>query len=309
MNERTHTLTVTVDERAGEGTRLDRYLAEALELFSRSQARRRLLRARVNGRPAKTGRLLHPGDVLEVEYQDAPRLTVTAEPIPLDILYEDQDLLVVDKPQGMVVHPAAGNPGGTLVNAVLHHCRALREDFEGEEIRPGIVHRLDKDTSGAIVVAKTRSAQEFLAAQFRARRVGKQYLAIVHGSPPAPEGEVDNRIARHPFHRQRFAVTGSPERGRRALTRYRVLRRLAGFSLVSLRPVTGRTHQLRVHMAHLGCPIAGDPLYGRQGDGSLMLHAYRLRLALPATGQPRTFRAPLPERFQIFLRAHSRSRR
>lgn len=290
-----------------ENTRVDAYIAEVLQLFSRSQVKRRVTVVRVNGRAVKLSRHLHPGDSLEITYGAEPGLHPQPEAIELSILYEDRNVLVIDKQQGMVVHPAGGNWSGTLVNALLWHCRDMKNGFAPGEGRPGIVHRLDKDTSGVLITAKNAEVQEFLSEQFRRRGVAKRYLAVLAGSLPESRGRIDNWIARDPHHRKRFTclMSGSKaSRGKRAITYYREIRHLDGFSVVSLRPRTGRTHQLRVHMAHLGCPVVGDRLYGwkggARGNWTLMLHAHRLRITLPGEKQPRTFEAPLPDRFERF---------
>jgi 23S rRNA pseudouridine1911/1915/1917 synthase len=288
-------------------TRIDIYISDVLKLFSRSQVKRRVTLLRVNGGDAKASKHLLPGDRLEITYSDEPGPHLEPEVIELSILYEDRNVLVINKEQGMVVHPAGGNWSGTLVNALLWHSAGLKNGFASDEGRPGIVHRLDKDTSGVIITAKDAETRDFLSEQFRRRRAMKRYLAIVEGSLPAGRGRIDTWIARDPHNRKRFTclLPGSKaSRGRRALTFYRELKRLDGFTLVSLRPRTGRTHQLRVHMAHLGCPIVGDRLYGwkARGRGSwpLMLHAHRLRIVLPGEQQPRTFEAPVPDRFDEF---------
>lgn len=290
-----------------DNTRIDAYIAEVLKLFSRAQVKRRVTELRVNGNTAKLSKHLLPGDRLEINYSEEPAMNLEAEEIQLRILYEDRNVLVINKEQGMVVHPAGGNWSGTLVNALLWHCKELRNSFTADQARPGIVHRLDKDTSGVIITAKDVQTREFLSEQFRRRRVMKRYLAIVEGNLPAGRGRIDTWIARDPHHRKRFTCLlpdSKASAGRRSLTLYRELRRLDGFTVVSLRPRTGRTHQLRVHMAHLGCPIVGDRLYGwkPRGRGSwpLMLHAQRLRITLPGERQPRTFVAPLPDRFDRF---------
>ena len=290
-----------------EGMRVDAYIADVLALFSRSQVKRRVMRIRLNGIQAKASKHLTPGDKLEITYTDAPGTNPVAEPIELSILFEDRNVVVIDKQQGMVVHPAGGNWSGTLVNALLWHCSSLRSSFAADEGRPGIVHRLDKDTSGVIIAAKNSETREFLSEQFRRRNVRKRYLAVVCGAPPVDRGRIDTWIARDPHNRKRFTclMQGSgASRGKRALTLYRKIRLIDGFSLISLQPRTGRTHQLRVHMAHLGCPIVGDPLYGgkaaNRSGWTLMLHAHRLSIILPGEDQPRTFQAPLPGRFKRF---------
>ena len=290
-----------------DNTRIDAYIAEVLKLFSRAQVKRRVTELRVNGNTAKLSKHLLPGDRLEINYSEEPAMNLEAEEIQLRILYEDRHVLVINKEQGMVVHPAGGNWSGTLVNALLWHCKELRNSFTTDQARPGIVHRLDKDTSGVIITAKDVQTREFLSEQVRRRRVMKRYLAIVEGNLPAGRGRIDTWIARDPHHRKRFTCLlpdSKASAGRRSLTLYRELRRLDGFTVVSLRPRTGRTHQLRVHMAHLGCPIVGDRLYGWKPRGRrswpLMLHAQRLRITLPGERQPRTFVAPLPDRFDRF---------
>ena len=295
-----------VAEHVPGGTRLDSYIADTLGLFTRSQAKRRIRKLLVNGRPAKLSKRIQPGDLLELEYSEAPSTELLPEDIPLTILFEDANVLVIDKPQGLVVHPAVGNWTGTLVNALLYHCARLMERFPEERARPGIVHRLDKDTSGLIITAKSSESREFLARQFRLRRVGKQYIAIVRGEPPEERGRIESLIARDRRNRKRFRVVRTGGRGKKAITLYRVLKRKSGHTLLSLRPRTGRTHQLRVQLASLGCPIVGDALYGGLAAYGgrpavpLLLHAYRLRLRLPGEKEPRTFRAPLPARFKEF---------
>jgi 23S rRNA pseudouridine1911/1915/1917 synthase len=293
-----------VDDPALAGMRLDRFVAERMGLFTRSQTRSRVAELRVNGEPARPSRRLRPGDRVEVDYTDPPAEGLAAEAIPLAILFENDQVAVVDKPQGMVVHPGSGNRSGTLVNALLAHCAGLAEAFGGSDARPGIVHRLDKDTSGVIITAKNTTAHEHLARQFRDRRARKRYLAVVRGVPKTLAGRIDGGIARSRSDRKRFAPVAAG--GRRAVTDWRVLRRYAGCTLVLLEPKTGRTHQLRVHLRQLGTPILGDPLYGgkdaRFPDATLMLHAWRLRITLPGESRPREFRAPLPERFRLLLR-------
>jgi len=279
---------------------VDSYIADTLRLFSRSQARKRVVRLLLNGKPVKLSRRIAPGDLLLVEYRDAPSVELLPEPIPLAVIYEDANVVVVDKPVGMVVHPAAGNPSGTLVNALLYHCSRLGGEFPGEEARPGVVHRLDKGTSGVIITAKNLASREFLARQFRLRQVGKLYLAIVQGQPPGEAGRIESHLARDRRNRKRFRSLESGTKGKRAVTLYRVLRRKAGHCLLALRPHTGRTHQLRVHLASVGCPIVGDSLYGSRVRAELMLHACRLRLRLPGRAAAVIFRSALPARFAAY---------
>lgn len=296
---------LTVDNPDCHGERLDRFIAEhAPVLLTRSQLKSRAVQVVQNGRPAKLSRHVALGDELVVRYTEAPPPDVSPEPVGLRVLYEDDDVVVIDKPQGMVVHPARGNYSGTLVQGLLYRFASMREDFEDTELRPGIVHRLDKETSGVLIAAKHPVAQEYLAEQFRSRNVKKVYLAVVKGLPPARQGTVDTLHGRDPHHRKRF--TWKVTRGKEARTEYRVLATYGRYGFVALRPLTGRTHQLRVHMLSLGCPILGDPVYARGDtgfpDATLMLHAYRLSIALPESNTTRHFRAPVPQRFKEVLR-------
>jgi 23S rRNA pseudouridine1911/1915/1917 synthase len=304
-----HAIEARVEDPQSAGIRLDVFISETLGLFSRSQARSRVITVMVNGSSARLGKKLRLGDLVSVTYAEAPPCELVPEDIPLSILFENADVIVLDKAQGMVVHPGSGNSSGTLVNALLFHCRELSSVFGADDPRPGIVHRLDKDTSGVIVVAKNVTAHEALARQFRERNVRKRYLAVIAGKLPPETGVIETRIARDPYDRKRFTVVAAG--GRVALTGYRVLRSFradirTGYGLVLLAPRTGRTHQLRVHMRHLGSPILGDPLYGAKDgafpDASLMLHARRITLNLPGESEARTFSAPLPERFRAVLR-------
>ena len=285
--------------------RLDVYVTDHLQLFTRSQARSRILEARVNGSPARLARKVHSGDTLVVRYTDPPPLDLVPQEIPLTVLFENQDVIVIDKPAGMVVHPGSGNASGTFLNALLFRCAEMRRQFPEEDARPGIVHRLDKDTSGVLIAAKNPAAHAFLAHQFHERTVRKRYLAITVGVPSAPQGLVEDRLARDPRNRKRFART--TRGGRPALTRYRVLRAWPGYALVLLAPRTGRTHQIRVHLKGLGAPVLGDPLYGRQDKrfpgAALMLHARSLSIRLPGEMEARTFTAPVPRRFRDVLKA------
>jgi 23S rRNA pseudouridine1911/1915/1917 synthase len=291
--------------------RLDRYVAEDLKLLTRSQLKTKLLGAKLNGKPAKLSRAVKPGDFLELAWAEPEPLTLVPEDIPLDILYEDHRVVVLNKAQGMVVHPGAGNHSGTLANALLY--RRLRflppipevsGSLPGASCRPGIVHRLDKDTSGVIIASYDDAALAFLADQFKKRTVKKTYAAIVQGTPREERGIVETRIVRDSRNRKRFAV--STDRGKSALTRYRVIRSWGAYSLLALRPRTGRTHQLRVHLRHLGSPILGDGVYGipdrRFPAATLMLHALTLSITLPGRDAPSLFKAPLPARFRTFIK-------
>jgi 23S rRNA pseudouridine1911/1915/1917 synthase len=298
-----------VDDPQCAGIRLDVFISEKLGLFSRSQARLRVVSALVNGSPARLSKKLKLGDLVAVTYAEAPPSTLDPEDILLSILFENDDVVVLDKPQGMVVHPGSGNRSGTLVNALLFHYKDLARLFAPDDPRPGIVHRLDKDTSGVIITAKNARAHEELARQFRDRLARKRYVAVVAGKLLPKTGVIETRLARDPANRKRFTTVATG--GRVALTRYTVLRSFPsgpgkGYSLVLLAPRTGRTHQLRVHMRHMGAPIVGDPLYGSADrcfpDATLMLHARRISLTLPGETQARTFEAALPERFRAVLR-------
>ncbi len=292
---------------AGTGMRLDVYVSERLGLFSRSQARGRILEIAVNGVPARLARKVRDGDVLTMRYADPVPTDLAPEDIPLEVLFENDEVIVLDKPQGMVVHPGSGNQSGTLLNALLFHCRGLSERFSADDARPGIVHRLDKDTSGVIIAAKNPESHAILARQFHDRTARKRYLGVTVGVPPLASGRVDDRLARDPRDRKRFTWTTTG--GRSALTLYRVIRAYrvpapspGAYALVALAPRTGRTHQLRVHMRRLGTPVLGDPLYGRRDErfpgATLMLHARSLSIVLPGESGPRTFVSRMPERFR-----------
>jgi 23S rRNA pseudouridine1911/1915/1917 synthase len=290
------------EESAGE--RVDCFLARSLPGLTRSQIKQRASSITVGGVEAKLSRALKAGDRLVVEIGDPPGLKLLAEDIPLDVLYEDDRAVVINKAQGMAVHPGAGLHSGTLVNALLHRYRGMAERF-GDSPRPGLVHRLDKDTSGVIIAALDQEALEFLQGQFRERSAEKRYVAIVKGVPKERSAWVRSLHGRDPLDRKKFACV---ERGGKpAVSRYRVLASARGYSLLSVRILTGRTHQIRVHMAHIACPVAGDPLYGKRDkefpDVGLMLHARSLRVRLPGEEAPRVFAAPLPERFIEFLGA------
>jgi 23S rRNA pseudouridine1911/1915/1917 synthase len=307
----------------GGALRADAYIAETAGVLSRSQIKARAASLLVNGAAAKLSRPLKEGDRLELRWIEEPQEGIEAEDIPLAVIYEDDSVIVVDKAQGMVTHPGAGNRRGTLANALLF--RALsRTKVEGDasalvaslsSARAGIVHRLDKDTSGLIVAAKDVVAQAFLAAQFKDRLAKKEYLAIVKGIPSPAAGRITDRLSRDKRNRKRFAAVA--EGGKVAVTDYHVLATWSSaprgtmpgerYAYVSLRPKTGRTHQLRVHMAGLGTPILGDPIYGKK-DGrfpgaTLMLHAYRLKIALPGHEESVLFKARLPERFMAMIEA------
>lgn len=281
---------------AHEGSRIDAYLTLHLRGQSRSRIKTLIESGHVtlDGTTVKPAVKVRRGQRVDVTVPPLAPATVTPEPMPLDVVYEDRDLLVVNKPAGLTVHPGAGRPSGTLVNAIVARVPDLAG--VGSSVRPGIVHRLDKNTSGLMVVAKTPGAYRALQDQVTARAVGRTYLALLHGSVPQDEGTISAPIGRHPRHRTRMAVRSG---GRAAVTRYAVVQRFARYTLVEAQLVTGRTHQIRVHFAHLGHPVAGDPVYaGRRdelGIGRQALHAYRLRFRHPARDEDLVFEAPVPE--------------
>ncbi len=323
MNEELRALTADA-----EGERLDRFLGRELADHSRTSLQKLIEEGfvQINGNPAiKPALRLAEGDAVSVRIPPPPPSEVEPEQIPLAIIFENSDLLVIDKPAGMVVHPAAGHQRGTLVGAVLGY--APEVGAVGEIERPGIVHRLDKDTSGLILVAKNAEAQRFLQEAFAQRTAEKTYLALVAGSPPTPEGRIETDIGRDPSHRQRMSVV-PPSRGRAAVTVFQTRERFKDHTLLEVHPLTGRTHQIRVHLAYIGCPVAGDGVYGKHASGPprrsgkkrpsphppapspnlhwekggrQMLHAWRLKITLPDETAPREFEAPLPGDFLEML--------
>ncbi|MBN8460425.1 MAG: RluA family pseudouridine synthase [Verrucomicrobia bacterium] len=297
-----------VDVSSGE--RLDAYLAGRLAELSRSRIQT-LIREQyilVNGEPAKPRDAVREGDRIEIALPEAVPLEAAPQDIPLDILHEDDDIVVLDKTPGMVVHPAPGNPDGTLVNALLHHCQGKLSGIGGVE-RPGIVHRLDKDTSGCMVVAKSDRAHQSLVAQFSERStMEKIYLAVTRGTPSPPADTVFTHIGRHPVNRQKMAVVNPPG-GKPAITDYETLATdpLSETALVCCHLHTGRTHQIRVHLHHRGCPLLGDPIYGKPVKfpglpDRLMLHAWRLAFDHPVSRARMAFAAPIPSDFGRWLR-------
>ena len=305
MSEPPQSYTVA-DEHAG--ARLDRYLAAVVPGLSRTRAQA-LIEAgavSVQGRPGRASLLLEAGQCVEVSPLAAPPgpsalPPLAPEAIPVPIVYEDAHLLVINKPAGLVVHPAPGPPTGTVVNALLSH---LAPAGAAPSERPGIVHRLDKDTSGLMVIARDESALAHLATQMKEHRTVKRYLALVEGHMPVPEGAIEAPIGRDPRQRQRMALVSIVGGGREARTRFRVLRELRGRSLLELQLETGRTHQIRVHLAAVGHPVVGDPTYGRPQaplPPRQFLHATHLEFEHPATGAWMTFDAPLPPDLADFL--------
>ncbi len=295
---RAKSIEFAVDRIEGK-VRLDRYLAGLGTWGTRSRIRQLIdeERVRVNGRVARPATLVRPRDVIAIALPEKRDLGTGVEPeaIPVEVLYEDGDILAVNKPAGLVVHPAPGHWRGTLVHALLHHWKGVPQGLD--PTRLGIVHRLDRDTSGVLLVGKTPEAVEALGAQFRSREVEKEYLALVWGSPRPARGVVDRPVARHPVQRKRMAVRPT---GRRAVTRFETVRDFADFALLRVLPETGRTHQIRVHLAAIGHPVVGDPTYGRRrtpewlGMRRQALHALALRFRHPRSGERMRIRAPVP---------------
>ena len=295
-------LTVTTEE---AGQRADSLLARRLEGLTRSAAARLLEEGRVTdrGRPVAKNLRVQPGQVLEVTLPEPEEPEARPQDIPLDVVYEDEDVIVVNKPTGMVVHPAPGHPDGTLVNALLYHCGQSLSGINGQ-LRPGIVHRIDRDTSGLIIAAKNDAAHLALAEQLQDHSLYREYEAVVVGNLREDSGTVDLPIARHPTDRKKMAVNHL--NGRRAVTHWTVLARYPGYTHIQCRLETGRTHQIRVHMAALGHPVLGDPVYGGQRKGfpglaGQCLHARRLTFRHPRTGEQVTVSCPLPDYFQAVL--------
>jgi len=283
------------------GQRLDSWLAARLPAVSRSHAQALIAQGavRLNGRPAKASARVEAQDQVQVELPQPKPVALQAEDIPLDVVYEDDDLLVINKPAGLVVHPAPGHAGGTLVNALLARWR----EFKGlkGDLRPGLVHRLDKDTSGLLMVARSDAAMLKLSAQIKSRRIKKEYLALVEGRLEPAQGRVEAPVGRHPTDRQHMAVVRG---GREATSHYAVERYFGSFSLVRVKPVTGRTHQIRVHLAFTGHPVAGDTLYGHRRIAGLprqFLHATCLGFFQPTSGEWIELVSPLPADLAGFL--------
>lgn len=284
--------------------RLDRYLADQLPDLSRARAQKLIEQGQVwlNGQPCTSKKAtVQAGDTIHLELPAAEPLNLVAEAIPLDILYEDDHLIILNKPIGLVVHPAPGHADGTLVNALLAHCGENLAGIGGVQ-RPGIVHRLDKDTSGAIAIAKTDQSHQQLQAQFKAKTARREYLAVVYGAPAQPSGTIDAPIGRHLIDRKKMAVVPEEKGGRRAVTHWHIEERLGNYTLMRFQLETGRTHQIRVHSAHIGHPVVGDPVYGAGRSVGVnltgqALHAYKLRLQHPVTQDWIEVTAAPPEEF------------
>ena len=288
-----------IAEEADAGNRLDHFLQRSLPSYSRARLQAWIKEGRVliDGARAKASHTLRGGESIEVVPAEKPPLRAEPEDLPVKILYEDAAVLAIDKPAGLVVHAGAGNHSGTLVNRLVHRFQALSN--VGGELRPGIVHRLDKDTSGVLLVARTDAAHRNLSAQFADRSVEKTYLALVQGGPRDDSGRVTKPIARDPHHRTR--MTARLPSGRAALTDYKVKERFAKFTYLEVRIGTGRTHQIRVHLASLGHPVAGDRLYGAAAAPRMFLHAWRIGFTSPATGERVSVEAPLAPELEQWL--------
>ena len=286
------------------GRRADQFLADSLPQLTRSAAQKLLEEGAVtlNGRPVKKNYKTVPGDELVVSLPDPAPVDIVPQDIPLDVVYEDEDVIAVNKPVGLVVHPAAGHPDGTLVNALLYHCGKSLSGINGA-LRPGIVHRIDRDTSGLIIAAKNDFAHLALAAQLQDHSMYREYEAVCVGNLKEDQGTVNAPIARHPTDRKKMAVNFL--QGREAITHWTVLERFPGYTHIQCRLETGRTHQIRVHMAHTGHPLLGDVVYGSKkpwpGLAGQCLHARRLSFVHPRTGERMTLECPLPDWFQDVL--------
>ena len=284
---------------ADAGLRLDHYLQDRLTAYSRSRLQDWIKngRVRVNGALARASLRLRGGEQVEVSPASPPPLRAEPEELPVETLYEDASVIAVNKPAGLVVHAGAGAHSGTLVNRLVHHFASLSR--VGGDLRPGIVHRLDRGTSGVLLVARTDAAHRALAAQFAARTVEKTYLALAQGRMRAEAGRIAKPVARDPARRTR--MTARLGRGREAVTEYRVLERFERFTYLEVHPATGRTHQIRAHLAGLGHPVAGDRQYGARAAGRTFLHAWRIGFTSPATAQRVTVEAPLPPELERWL--------
>jgi 23S rRNA pseudouridine1911/1915/1917 synthase len=285
--------------------RLDRFLVEALPDYSRAKLQGFIKGGcvTINGASAhKSGEILEEGSLVELHIPPAVKTNLVGENIPIEIIFENIDLIVINKPAGMVVHPAAGHNSGTLVNAVLGYDSEI--EGIGEAGRPGIVHRLDKQTSGLILLAKNDKAHRWLQDQFRLRKVEKTYIALVDGKPKSPSGRVEASIGRDPSHRKKMAILPNG-RGREAISEYKTIELFRDHTLLEIHPLTGRTHQIRLHCAFLGCPVAGDQIYGRKKPsidmGRHFLHAKKLKITLPGDSQPSQFEAPMPKELEAIL--------
>ena len=302
MNEQELELIIDQDN---AGKRIDGFLSDKLEDFTRSHIQKLIADGMVlvNSKPVSNSNKVNKGDTINVIFPENTELEVIAQNIPLNIVYEDRDLLVVNKPKGMVVHPAAGNPDGTLVNALLYHCKGELSGINGV-IRPGIVHRIDKDTSGLLVIAKNDATHNGLSEQFAVHSIKREYHAICYGNVKSDNGTINAPIGRHPVNRKQMAVTLNNSKN--AVTHYEVIDRYPKFTYIKCHLETGRTHQIRVHMSSLGHPIAGDEIYGPKkvikSLGGQCLHAKVLGFTHPITKQELLFDSDLPEYFTQFIK-------
>ena len=307
---------IKVSENYNNTERLDKYIASLPNGMNRSKLKSGLTEILVNGKKQKVSYKVKSGDQIDIEWEDNIPDNIDPENIPLDIIYEDENVTVVNKKQGMVTHPACGNWNGTLVNALLYHWgRESIEDLkEGsvqtilERRRPGIVHRLDKDTSGIIITAKNRDSEEWLQNQFREHKsLVKEYICICMGRPQHQHGIIDTHIVRDPKNRKRFKAVADTAEGKRAISMYKCIACYGDYSLMKVRIATGRTHQIRVHMKYLNCPILGDKTYAkadkRFADATLMLHSRLLKIRLPNDSEQTTFKTETPERFREVMKS------
>lgn len=291
-------------EKNDAGIRIDKYLSDKLPEYSRSFIQKLIKenQLNVNDKAIKSNYKLRQGDIVKIIIPETEELTIQPENIPLDILYEDDDVLLVNKPQGMVVHPAPGHYTGTLVNALMYHCKDNLSKINGD-MRPGIVHRIDKDTSGVLIVCKNNVSHEDIAKQLKDHSITRKYNAIVYNNIKNDKGVIDKPIGRHPVNRKQMAV--NPVNGKEAITHYRVLERINQYTYVELQLETGRTHQIRVHMTSVNHPLLGDPVYGPRNDRfklkGQVLHARVLGFVHPRTKEYMEFQAPLPNYFTGIL--------
>lgn len=311
----TFTFTADFPDDSSKTIRIDHFISENMPGFSRSRIGAEESQLLVNGKVVKKSKKIKTGDLITFNCKKLPTTDVEPQKIDLQILFENKNVIVLNKAQGMVVHPAAGNWDGTVANGLMYYAGKL--ETGNEKFRPGIVHRLDKDTSGVMITSKNIAAHEFLSSQFKNRQTKKVYIAIIKGVPLRGKGSIENRIVRDPRNRKKFCCTDNPDSGKPANTDYEVLRTFTlksgvSYSLIRLIPGTGRTHQLRVHMRSIGHPILGDPIYSRKDSHtlpvSLMLHALSLSIVLPGKFSTEKFIAPLPGRFKrvikSFLQTH-----
>ena len=296
-----------------EAVRLDKYIASLKDGMNRSKLKSCATEIYLNDRLAKLSSKVKAGDLIEIQWDDNIPTDIEPQNIPLKIIYEDDDVTVINKEQGMVTHPASGNWTGTLVNALLYHWnRGAVAEIKDDDIskvlanrRPGIVHRLDKDTSGIIITAKNENAHLWLSRQFLERKLHKEYILITKGRPPASAGDVKTQIVRDTKDRKKFKAVTDSTQGKFARTLYKVIAYYGNYSLIRVRIKTGRTHQIRVHMKYLGCPILGDPIYGKKDsmfpDATLMLHSRQIDIRLPQKEEFTRFKAAVPERFKTII--------